>query len=159
MSVDREGRTGSRLNKQGQLVHLLFGGRDPGDGSLACCGITYGREGERLAIGFARDTEPRWHYQLPAGSFATRIRFVASAQLLDGESRQWFIAGPDGSVHIVNQDGQFTDSFQTGQILTGLAGGQYAHQGILVVSTEETVEAWQVLPAATAVRQTANDAD
>ncbi|MBM4091891.1 MAG: DUF2092 domain-containing protein [Planctomycetes bacterium] len=152
VSVDREGRTGSRLNKQGQLVHLLFGGRDPGDGALACCGITYGREGERLAIGFARDTEPRWHYQLPAGSFATQIRFVASAQLLDGECRQWLIAGPDGSVHIVNQDGQFTDSFQTGQILTGLAGGQHAHQGILVVGTEKTVEAWQVLPAATAAR-------
>ncbi len=150
VSFDPYGRSQPLGDNSGQLIHHLFCGNPDSDAAIPFCGIAYGPEGRRLAIGLNRDAQAQWRYNLPAGSFPTQIRFVTAAPLLDAHQQHWLIAGTDGSVHIISQDGRFTDFFQTGKLLTGLAGGRYADAGILLISTEDGVSAFQVSPPATA---------
>ncbi len=158
--LDHHGR-GERLAQHtGLLVHHLFrgtilgdttpGDTTPGDTAAPYCGISYGSEGRRLAIGLGPDAGSLWRYSLPAESFGTQVRFVTSARLLDDHANHWLIAGGDGSLHIISQDGQFADHFRTGKPITGLAGGRLASAGIIVVSSQDGVRAWQVSPPATA---------
>ncbi len=158
--LDHHGR-GERLAQHtGLLIHHLFRGTDLGDaatdtpglGDSAApyCGISYGLEGRRLAIGLSPDAKSLWRYNLPAESFSTQVRFVTSARLLDDHAAHWMIAGGDGSLHIISQDGRFADHFGTGKLIAGMAGGRLASAGVIVVSTPDGVQAWQVSPPATA---------
>ncbi len=148
--LDHHGRGERMGGNSGQLIHQLFRGTDGPDEVAPYCGIAYGPEGRRLVLGLNKQDESQWRYNLPAGSFSTPIRFVTSAPLLDDQQRHWLIAGTDGSVHIINQDGRFTDFFQTGKMLAGIAGGRYAAAGLLVISCDEGLQALQVSPPATA---------
>lgn len=148
--LDHHGR-GERVDQHtGQLTHQLFGSLAVTGSAPPYCGICYGAEGRRLAVGLGADGQSQWRYSLPAGSFAAPVRFVTSARLLDEHASHWIIAGADGSVHIISQDGRFTDHFNTGSAISGVAGGRLNSAGVLVVSSDEGVHAWQVSPPATA---------
>ena len=58
---------------------------------------------------------------LPAGGHQRPIEPVASGELLPGRAGTWVIAGPDGSIHFLSEDGELTDSFFYGQCITGIA--------------------------------------
>lgn len=148
--LDRHGR-GKPINQHsGQLTHQLFSGTQPRDAPIPYCAISYGMEGRRLAIGLKTNGESQWRYNLPAGAFATHLRLVTSAPLLDDNSTDWLIAAADGSLHIISQNGHLTDHFQTGKSITGVAAGRQASVAILVVSSQSEVIAWQLSPPATA---------
>ena len=151
--LDQHGQAGQLANQTGQLIHHVFSAGDPLCGTAPYCGIAYGTDGRRLALGLTPEPRSQWRYDLPAGSFPSQIRFVAAATLLSAQQWQWLIAGPEGSLHIISQDGMFTDSFLTGSSLAGLAGGQHNNQGILVISTGDGVRAWEVSPPETAALQ------
>ncbi len=153
--LDHHGRSEPLGGNSGQLVHHLFTSLENlnlenQNSSIPYCGITYGPEGRRLAIGLSRDDQSQWRYNLPAGAFDSQIRFVTSAPLLDDQQCQWLIAGTDGSVHIISQDGRFTDFFQSGKTLVGLAGGRLASAGVIVLSSRDGLAAFEVSPIATA---------
>jgi hypothetical protein len=148
--LDHHGRGEPFGHHTGQLVHHIFRGPTI-DGIVApYCGIAYGFEGRRTAIGLDRDGRSQWRYSLPSDSFNTQIRFVTPASLLDDDACDWLVAGADGSLHIISQDGTFTDHFHTGQAIAGLAGVRHAAAGLLVISGPDGLQAWQVSPPATA---------
>ncbi|MHB0957347.1 MAG: DUF2092 domain-containing protein [Pirellulaceae bacterium] len=152
VALDRQGQFHPLEPSPGQSIHHIFAESLEAVASPRYCGIAYESDGRRLAMGLNFERTIPWQYGLPAGSFSHPIRFVTSASLLGSPDYQWLIAGPDGSLHIIAQDGKFTDHFQTGRVLTGVAGGRRAGEGILVVSSGTDVQAWQVLPPSTAAR-------
>ncbi len=150
LSFDHLGRHESISNNSGQLIHHVFCNQSRDQTDIPYCGISYGPEGRRLAIGLTDDFEPRWRYNLPSGSFPSQVRFVTSAKLLSDEADDWLIAAPDGSLHMISPDGRFTDFFTTGAELLGVAGGRVDSKSVLLVSNSQGVQAWQVIGPTTA---------
>jgi hypothetical protein len=64
--------------------------------------------------------------------------------MFDGDGGQWLLAGPDGSVHVLDESGDFFDMFHVGQQIEGLAGFRHDQQGVLVISSGGTVTAYNV---------------
>ncbi len=152
VALDPRGQSVPVEHAAGHAVHHIFAGTSVAPQVAPYCGIVYGSDGRRLAVGLNAEPQTPWKYSLPGGSFSNPIRFVTTASLLGTPESQWLIAGPEGSLHIIGQDGKFTDHFQTGSVLAGLAGGRRGTEGILVVSSPQGIQAWQVLPPSTATR-------
>lgn len=148
--LDHHGRGEPAGQHTNQLIHHVFRGTATDEDAAPYCGIAYGLEARRMALGLDRQARSRWRYRLPAGSFDTPLRFVTSAPLLDDHGTCWMMAGAEGSLHIISQDGSFTDHFHTGQAIAGLAGARHADAGLLVISTPDGPRAWRVSPPATA---------
>jgi thiol-disulfide isomerase/thioredoxin len=149
-------------NSRGSLVPIDAGGtpltewRIPGlmletvqsakagrEGHSALCAIASNAEGTPLAVGLGPNGEDQWRYILPRGIFRTPVEKLTSANVL-GDDRQWLVAGADGSIHFVSQDGTPIDHFHYGEALTGLAGIRYGDDTLLLVSTAKRLVGWRV---------------
>jgi hypothetical protein len=64
--------------------------------------------------------------------------------MLTGHEGEWWLAGPDGSIHLITADGRLFDSFQYGAALTGLAAGTLAGKPTLVLVTGDEIAAFEV---------------
>lgn len=107
-------------------------------------GIAGDEKGEAVAIGLDARLEQRWRYVLPAGGHQRPIEPAASGELLTGRAGTWVIAGPDGSIHFLSEDGELTDSFFYGACITGIAVCKIDDAPALLVATDEGVAAWKV---------------
>ena len=67
---------------------------------------------------------------------------ITSVQLFREEEWYWILAGPDGSVHIVSDDGQFHDHFQVGAELRGVTAGRIEGTDWLLIATDTTVSGY-----------------
>ena len=92
---------------------------------------------------------PEMSYDLPAGVFRSQVQYVTSGQPIDGPGYQWVVAGADGSIHIVGDDGQFHDRFGYGEDVTGLAVVELPQGKALVVATGQAVSAWKLVQRTT----------
>jgi Predicted periplasmic protein (DUF2092) len=117
------------------------------------CALTGSITDDNTAVGFTLDGKELWNYPLPAGVHGRPIESSTSADLTGDTTRQWLIAGADGSVHIVAADGKPVDKFNSGSELAGLAGAKFADKHLLLVSkvldkpegdAKGTLEAWLV---------------
>jgi hypothetical protein len=106
--------------------------------------MSFTLEGRLIAIGLNRNLQEQWSYGLPNGVFQSQVKTPTSVKITGGDSWQWLLAGPDGSVHIVDDDGNFFDAFNFGQNVTGIAGYQDGDAGILLISTNDSVTALRV---------------
>ncbi|MBC7856632.1 MAG: hypothetical protein IAF94_24650 [Pirellulaceae bacterium] len=107
-------------------------------------GIAGDEKGVAVAIGLDSTLKWRWQYVLPAGGHQRPIEPVASGELLPGRAGTWVIAGPDGSIHFLSEDGELTDSFFHGACITGIAVCKMDGAPALLVATDEGVTAWRV---------------
>jgi hypothetical protein len=133
----------------GRAVHQLVASHHGSDRPSRLCGVSYTPDGGRLAIGINANLEEVWSYDLPAGVFSSQIQSIAPARLLDGPGFQWVLAGADGSIHVVADDGRFHDSFNYGEEVTGLAGVELERQKLLVIAARQSVSAWKLTPPPT----------
>src|SRR5207244_12093347 len=99
---------------------------------------------EAFAIGLNEKLRERWNYPLPLGVHQQPIEPIQSSRILAGHTGEWWIAGPDGSIHVITADGQLFDSFHYGAPLTGLAAAQIGEQAVLLVATAEGLSAWEI---------------
>jgi hypothetical protein len=124
----------------GRLVAARFAG-----GTQArFLGLSANAQGEPFAVGITGEMKEAWNYPLPKGSHQRPIDTVTSSNLLAGRQGEWWLAGPDGSIHVVSEDGEFHDSFYYGAALTGLAAAKLGEHNVLIVATEEAVTAWKL---------------
>ena len=86
----------------------------------------------------------RWSYPLPAGAHQKPIEPLASANLQNVRAGEWVFAGPDGSLHLISEEGDFHDFFYCGAALQGVAAARWEDRGIIFASTEEGVFAWEL---------------
>ena len=64
--------------------------------------------------------------------------------MLSGHDGEWWLAGPDGSIHLITADGKLFDSFFYGQALSGIAAGKLGDAAVLLVAAEDGLTAWEV---------------
>jgi hypothetical protein len=124
----------------GRLVTAQF----PGGTQAKFLGLSASPQGEPVAVGITGDLKEAWNYPLPKGAHQRPIDTVTSSNLLPGRQGEWWLAGPDGSIHVISEDGEFHDWFYYGATLTGLAAAKLGGQNLLLVATEENVTAWAV---------------
>jgi hypothetical protein len=123
----------------GRLVAARFAG-----GTQAkFLGLSGNEQGEPFAVGITGELKEAWNYPLPKGAHQRPIDTVTSSNLLPGRQGEWWLAGPDGSIHVISEDGELHDSFYYGATLTGLAAAKLGDKNVLLVATEEGVAAWE----------------
>ena len=106
--------------------------------------IASGEKGNAVAIGLDAALKWRWQYPLPSGGHQRPIEPIASGELLPGRAGTWVIAGPDGSIHFISEDGELTDSYYYGACITGIAIGKLDGAPALLVATDDGLTAWKV---------------
>jgi len=112
----------------------------------AYAAIAIDAKGAPSVVGLSTLLEEQWSYPLPGGSFQRPVDFVASGKLRRESQGEWIAAWADGSIHIVSEDGNFDDTFNTGSEIRGVAVLEREGKPLLVVSTPNDVLAWEVGP-------------
>lgn len=149
---DDAGKEGKPIVLDGRFVRLIFAADLDGDGQAELCAIAQnkladGGLGPDVAVGLEPNGEELWTYDLPAGVHRdAAVEMVASGKVLAGEESQWLFVGADGSIHIVSAQGKPIDHFNYGAPLSGLAAAKFDGRQVLLVSSEQSVEALAVEP-------------
>ncbi|HVA47173.1 MAG TPA: redoxin domain-containing protein [Pirellulales bacterium] len=145
--IDKQGHERKPWPAGKRFVQLVFTADLDGDGASEICAIGPSqtgdemRPGDNAAFGLDRTGKVVWQYDLPSGVPASgALEYVTSGKLV-GDTAQWVIAGPDGSVHILSADGQPIDRFNSGVSLTGLAVAQFDGTPALVFASSAGIEA------------------
>ena len=125
-------------------IGRLVAARFPGGTQARFLGLSATAQGEPVAVGITGELKEAWNYPLPKGAHQRPIDTVTSSNLLPGRQGEWWLAGPDGSIHVISEDGEFHDWFYYGATLTGLAAAKLGGHNVLLVATEEGVAAWNV---------------
>jgi hypothetical protein len=141
LPLDASGNADPPLSVKQRAIHRVITASWGADRPTAYLGFTDAPEGNLIAIGLSADFEEMWSYRLPRGAYANQIDVAVPCRLLDREGGQWLLAGPDGSVHIISDDGDFFDYFQSGERLTGIHGFRTSEGGVLLLSSEAKVAA------------------
>lgn len=149
LPIDAEGLEKTPVMLTDGFVRLIYTADLAGDGSREWCAIALrsladGTIGSDMAVGLSPRGTVLWKYPLPKGiHHHLAFEMVASGNLLATEFGQWVIAGADGSIHILDIDGQLIDRFNYGASPSGIAIANLAGQAALLVATDEGVDAWQ----------------
>jgi outer membrane lipoprotein-sorting protein/peroxiredoxin len=149
LPIDAEGLEKPPVVLTDGFARLIYTADLAGDGSREWCAIALrslgnGAFGSDMAVGFSSRGTALWKYLLPKGiHHHLAFEMVALGNLLATEFGQWVIAGADGSIHILDIDGQLIDRFNYGASPSGIAIANLAGQPALLVATDEGVEAWQ----------------
>ena len=142
------GYDGQRLKEiivPGRTIAWLATADLNGDGRYELCGLDPKDYGQVEAFGFNSDGEELWSYKLPRGMSEYPVEQVAHGRLLPNQdAQQWLIVGADGSLHILDINGQPIDQFNVGELITGVAVTQFSGKPALIVATPQAVLAWSV---------------
>lgn len=144
LRINQYGTSDTPIHVAQRMIHHLFAAPWSTNRPTVYLGITYSPDGHLVAIGLSGAFQEVWSYRLPRGAHSNQIQFVSPCRLFGAEGGQWLLAGPDGSVHLISDDGNFFDYFQYGQPLTGLAGARLAGHDALIIATSEGIEALRV---------------
>jgi AhpC/TSA family len=125
-------------------IGRLFGGRFDGGEQAAILALSSNDKGQPFAVGLSEKLKEQWNYPLPAGMHQRPIEPVTSSRMLPGHKGEWWLAGPDGSIHLITADGRLFDSFHYGVPLTGIAAGKLGQRAVLFIATDQGLEAWKV---------------
>jgi outer membrane lipoprotein-sorting protein len=102
-------------------------------------------DGRLIAVGLNKKLEEQWSYGLPNGIYTSQVQQATHAKII-GANYQWILAAPDGSVHIVADDGSFFDSFNFGEHIAGICGLEADNGPNLIVSTTKGITAIELRP-------------
>lgn len=143
---DRQGTPGADIQVTGRPLRTIHAADLDGDGQQEYCGMALAQIGDNRLVGVDLTGKELWSYDLPSGVPERAVESVSTARLF-GEERQWLVAGPDGSVHILDREGKLVDRFNSGASLSGIAGIRLNGEPVILVSTQHGVEAWKLEPS------------
>jgi len=99
-----------------------------------------------VIVGIGSDLQSVWKHPLPDGVHRDGpIEPIAWADLFGTPRRQWIIAAPDGSVHLLWADGRIIDHYQHGAALVGIGGYRFQESGYLLVATRNSFESLRII--------------
>jgi hypothetical protein len=142
--ITKGGIESSTKDVAGWTIAHLFTSQFASAAQSPYLGIGVSAKGEPCIVGIHELLTESWNYPLPDGAFKQPIDFVTSGKLRTDSAGEWVVAWADGSIHIVSEDGQFDDMFNTGVEIRGVALLRGASAPLLVVSTPTEVLAWEV---------------
>jgi thiol-disulfide isomerase/thioredoxin/outer membrane lipoprotein-sorting protein len=140
-----EGKPAEAVTITGRPLQTIYAADLDGDAKPELCGLSYRSLGANSLVGFDLEGKELWSYDLPTGVHEKPIEPITHARLL-GKQGQWLAAGADGSVHILGADGKLIDTFHYGASLAGLAAAQIDGESVLVIASEQGLEAWKLEP-------------
>lgn len=143
MPVNSYGNNDPEVRVANWAIGQIATGHFSGAKQAALCALAVDDMERSFAIGLDAQMAEQWNYPLPSGPFAKPIDPVTSGAWLDGKGH-WVFAAPDGSVHIVSEDGEFNDYYATGEHLAGLAITRVGEESLLLLSSDEGVKAIKV---------------
>jgi hypothetical protein len=144
LRIDPDGKNDPPIKVGRWPILRLVAGQFRSPQGAALLGITHDEQLRPFAIGLTYELNELWNYPLPVGAHAQPIEPIHSSDLWPDAPGQWWLAGPDGSIHVISADGKWFDSFHYGAVLSGLAAGVIAGQPTLLVATPEDVAAWRI---------------
>ena len=139
---DEKGESKRTIAVPGQNIHHLFNGHRE-NGVAGYLGIAFAPNEAPSAIGLAANFEEQWSLELSPGPF--RGQLVGYGKFLRKTRGDWIVAGSDGTIRIIGQDGEFFDYFSLGQTVTALATGKYQDTPCLFVATDDSLIAFQLV--------------
>ena len=142
--ISRTGGEGPAISVGQRTIHQLAANPTTSPRPTQFLGMSYTVDGRSIAVGLTPELREAWSYGLPGGIYITQVQTPIWAQLLKGPAGQWLLAGPDGSVHLIDDSGEFFDSFHVGHAIEGLAGFQHNGQGVLVITGGGSVTAYDI---------------
>jgi hypothetical protein len=148
LRVDSAGTSASPTMLASGPAGMLVAGTTSGPQGLLA--ITATSDQTLQAVGLRPDLTDAWRMALPPGVHVRPIQPITSSRALRLNSEspdsggEWWLAGPDGSIHFVSGDGRFRDRFDYGASLTGIAATQIDGRAVLLVATEQEVAALEV---------------
>lgn len=129
----------------------LFASRFSGRRQTQFVGLAHVDEQKMQAVALDEKLQEQWSYPLPEGAFRSQIEHVTSGMLLDADGwfadvadGQWVFPGANGSVHLVSDEGNFNDFFNSGENLSGIAAARFGDSRVLLLSSDKGVTAWKV---------------
>jgi len=140
-----DGKAGEEITVAGRPLQTVYAADLDGDGKPELCGLSFRSLGANSLVGFDLEGKELWNYDLPTGVHEKPIEPITTARLV-GEHSQWLVAGADGSVHILDADGKPIDRFNYGAVLSGLSGCRIDGEPVLLLSSENGIEAWKLEP-------------
>jgi hypothetical protein len=149
LPIDADGDERPPIILPGAFVQQIFTADLDGDASMEWCAIVLeapelGESVRSMAVGLSPRGEELWRYPLPEGTHRhVAFEMVTSGNLLGRSAGQWVIAGADGSIHILGADGELIDQFNYGASPSGMAVANLDGQPLLLMATDEAMEAWQ----------------
>ena len=143
-SVSNTGKEGPSITVSNRTIHQLIASRSPAAQPTQFLGMSLTIEGRLITLGLTNQLQELWSYGLPQGTYQSQVEICHSAQLWDDTGYQWLLAGPDGSVHVIGDEGNFFDYFRLGKPIDGLSAYRLEDKGVIVVSTDATVTAYEL---------------
>jgi outer membrane lipoprotein-sorting protein len=154
---DADGKQEKEISFPNRNLYYLVGDDLDGKGKNSYCTLVGTTSGDNIALGVNLDGKELWDYTLPVGVHARPIEVITTGDVIGDGVKEWLIAGPDGSIHILGADGKPVDKFNTGSALAGFAAGKLGNQPTLLLSkvfdkaegdAKGVLEAWQIEPGA-----------
>lgn len=145
VQISHDGQRLREIIVPGRTIAWLATADLNGDGRYELCGLDPKDYGQVEAFGFNFDGEELWSYKLPKGMSEYPVEQVVHGRLVPNQNtQQWIIVGADGSLHILDVNGQPVDQFNVGELITGVAAAEVSGKPALVVATPQAVIAWSV---------------
>ena len=107
------------------------------------CGISLIKPGQYALVAFNDKGDVSWSYELPPGEYAGPIPPIQAIHHSAYDDYR-VVAGPDGSLHFVGEDGKLIDRFDYGDAIAGLATVSSKDGTILFVSADNRLTAWRL---------------
>ena len=139
-----DGKFDREIRFAGLALYWIVAADLDGDSEPELCALSPNESGDFVALGVDLKGEILWSYALPQGIHQYPIEPVVAGQLFEEGPGQWLISASDGSIHVIAADGQLIDNFSYGMSLTGIATAKFDGRPVLLVSTPQFVDAWQV---------------
>lgn len=144
--VDSDLRQLGQLQVKDRTMGWVIAADLTGDGEETLAGMSLGVGGQYKALGLTPAGKEMWSLDLPVGVYLRPLDrfFAVHLQKPFRSSGQWLVLGADSSLHLISSDGIILDQFHVGSVITGVASAILGGKPVLLISTQETVQAMEV---------------
>ena len=142
--VAANGQAGAPLAVGRRTIHQLFAAQTSFARPTQMLGLSYTVEGRLIALGLDERLNEVWSYGLPAGLYGKPLQIAQWIAGPRAERAYWLLIGPDGSIHLVRDDGQVHDSCNQGLNLRGVIGCAHGDSLRLFIAADTGVTALDV---------------
>lgn len=136
-----------------QPLHTIAAADLEGRGQNHYVGLVGSPTYDNTLLGVDLDGRELWSYVLPKGVHGRPIEMIAFGDVADSGTAEWIIAGPDGSIHILDSEGNLIDKFNHGAALAGVNATKVGDDRVFLISSVfekptdagvGTLEAWTI---------------
>ncbi len=141
---DSKGQRGADISVPNRMVLWIAAADLDGDGKPELSGLAPLELGTNIFLGFDRQGKELWSHNLPTGIHEQPVEPITPGNISASGPGQWLVVAADGSIHIIAADGKLIDRFDYGAAIGGLATLNLAGRPVLLVSSTNGLEAWQI---------------